>query len=98
MERTTNGIRSVMFDEIEKFLRGEVNAEHLNALKSGFGVILNTVEKDLQAVKIVSDLRRGRDQPQTIADLNLNLKLGGSVIGALQDAAGETKDEGADGG
>ena len=88
MERSTEGIRSVMFDQIERFLKGEVDANHLNALKAGFTVILSTVEKDLQAQKMVSDLRRGRDQPQCVADLNLNLKLGGSVVSALNDAAG----------
>lgn len=93
MERTTEGIRSVMFEQIERFLKGQVNAEHLNALKAGFGVILNTVEKDLQAQKMVSDLRRGRDQPQCVADLNLNLKLGGSVRVAIQDAAGVEGDQ-----
>lgn len=75
MERTTAGIRDTMFDEIEKYLKGEKSAEHLMALKAGFSVILGTVDKDIQAAKLLAETRGGKGQPRSLASLNLNLLL-----------------------
>jgi hypothetical protein len=75
MERSTAGIRDVMFDEIEKYLKGEKSADHLHALKAGFSTVLATVDKDIQAAKMIADARGGKNQPRSVADLNLNLLL-----------------------
>ena len=85
IERSTQGIRDVMFEDIARFRRGEVQAGYLHELKAGFSTILSSVDKDLAALKIMSDHRRGTDMPQAIANLNLNLLLGGSVAPTLTD-------------
>lgn len=90
IERSTQGIRDVMFADIARFRRGEVPAGYLHELKAGFSPILSSVDKDLTALKIMSDHRRGNDMPQAIANLNLNLMLGGTVTPTLTDETAST--------
>lgn len=75
MEKTTEGLRDVLFDELEKFLCGDVDSEHVRTVTKATGAILATVSKDLEAAKLLHEVNEGRDQPRSIADLNLNLML-----------------------
>lgn len=84
IERSTQGIRDVMFADIARFRRGEVPPGYLHELKAGFSTILSAVDKDLMALKIMADNRRGNDMPQSVANLNLNLMLGGSATPTLE--------------
>lgn len=75
MKRTTEGLRDVLFAELESFLRGDVDGEHVKTVTRATGAILATVAKDLEAARLVADLRSQRDQPRSVADLNLDLLL-----------------------
>ena len=75
MNRTTEGLRDVLFDELRDFLTGTVDSEHVKSVTRCSGAILATVAKDLEAARLVADMRLGRDQPVSVADLNLNLLL-----------------------
>lgn len=75
MKRTTEGLRDVLFDELEKFISGEVDSEHVKTVTRATGAIMATVAKDLEAAKLLHEVNEGRDQPRSIADLNLNLML-----------------------
>lgn len=75
MKRTTEGLREMLFKELEDFLKGEVDSDHVKTVTKATGAILQTVAKDLEAARLLSELNRGRDQPRSIADLNLNLML-----------------------
>lgn len=87
IERSTSGIRDLMFSKAEQFMRGEVDSEHIKSLESTFTVILKTVQVDLQALKMAADQRRERGGPREVADLHLNLKLGGSVSAGIASIA-----------
>lgn len=75
MKKTTEGLRDVMFRELERYLAGDVDAEHVRTVVKATGSILATVAKDLEAAKLLHEINEGRDQPRVIADLNLNLLL-----------------------
>lgn len=75
MNKSTEGLRTVLFDELEKFLAGKVDSEHVKTVTRATGAILATVAKDLEAARMLSDMNLGRDQPRSVADLNLNLLL-----------------------
>jgi hypothetical protein len=75
MNKTTEGLRDILFDELECFLTGKVDSEHVRTVTKATGAILATVAKDLEAAKLLHDMNAGKDRPRTIADLNLNLLL-----------------------
>jgi hypothetical protein len=75
MNKTTEGLRDILFDELDSFLKGKVDSDHVRTVTKATGAILATVAKDLEAAKLLHDMNTGRDQPRTIADLNLNLLL-----------------------
>lgn len=75
MNRTTEGLRDVLFSELESFLTGKVDSEHVKTVTRATGAILATVAKDLEAARLISDMKNERDKPRSIADLNLNLLL-----------------------
>ena len=73
--RTTEGLRDVLFDELDGFLAGKFDTEHAKTVTTITGSILNTVQKDLEAVKMLNVMNQGKDQPKAVADLALNLIL-----------------------
>lgn len=75
INRTTEGLRDMLFVELEKFMAGEVDSEHVKTVTKATGCILATVAKDLEAAKLLHEMNQGRDQPRSIADLSLNLML-----------------------
>ncbi len=75
MNKTTEGLRDILFEELDGFLSGKFDSEHVRTVTKATGAILATVAKDLEAAKLLHDMNAGRDQPRTIADLNLNLLL-----------------------
>ena len=75
IERTTEGLRDMLFTELEGFLSGNVDSEHVKSVTKVAGAILQTVAKDIEAAKLLHEMNQGRDQPRSIADLRLNLLL-----------------------
>ena len=75
MKRTTEGLRDVLFKELESFLSGEVDGDHVKTVTRATGAILGTVAKDLEAARLLHTLSTERDKPRSIADLNLNILL-----------------------
>ncbi len=73
--RTTEGLRDILFEEMERFLDGKVEDTHVNAITKITGSILKTVVVDLEAKKMVERMNSGRDQDKAVGDLNLNLLL-----------------------
>ena len=75
MKRTTQGLRDVLFNELEMFLSGDVSSDHVATVTKATGAILATVAKDIEAAKLLNEMRKENDQPKSIADLHLNLML-----------------------
>ncbi|MCP3849470.1 MAG: hypothetical protein GY694_04415 [Gammaproteobacteria bacterium] len=75
VKKTTEGLRDLLFQEIEDFLEGKVDSDHVKTITKASGAIMTTVAKDLEAAKLMHLMNEGRDRNKTIADLNLNLML-----------------------
>ena len=75
MKKSTQGLREVLFDELDAFLSGKVDSDHVKAVTRLTGGILATVAKDLEAAKFLNEISKDRNTPQAVADLNLNLLL-----------------------
>ena len=73
--RTTAGLRDMLFNELDSFLGGKIDKDHVDAVTKLTSTILKTVAKDLEAAKMLRDMNAGSDIPKAIADLNLNLVL-----------------------
>jgi D-arabinose 1-dehydrogenase-like Zn-dependent alcohol dehydrogenase len=78
--RSTAGMRDVLFDTMERFLNGEVDANHVGAINKSVHTICQTVAMDLAAQKMLSDMKKSGElvppgTPKSVADLNLNLML-----------------------
>ena len=75
MNKSTEGLRDLLFQELAGFLAGELDSSHVKTVTRLTGAILATVAKDMEAAALLKDLNLGRDQPRTLSDLNLNLLL-----------------------
>ena len=73
--RTTEGMRDLLFDELDRFLSGAVDETHVKAVTQITGSILKTVVVDLEAKRMIEKMNTGRDQNKAIGDLNLNIML-----------------------
>lgn len=76
MERTTTGLRDLLFDELENFMHGRVTHDHVTTTTKISNSILATVSKDLEAAKLAHAMSSNNgNQPKAIADLGLNIML-----------------------
>ncbi len=73
--RTTEGLRDMLFEELDKFKSGKLDKDHVDAVTKISNTIMKTVVVDLEAAKLLKDFNAGKDTPQAIADLNLNIML-----------------------
>jgi len=73
--QTTEGLRGMLFEELENFLNGSVDHDHVKSVTKITNSILQTVTKDLEAAKMAGDMAKEARTPKSIADLNLNIML-----------------------
>lgn len=78
--RSTAGLRDVAFDTLEKFLAGEVNADHVKAVNGTISTICQTVALDLKAADQLREMKKSGElappgAPKAVADLRLNIAL-----------------------
>lgn len=74
IDRSTEGIRDFIFDEMERLANGETDIERLKVMSKAGDTILKSAAIDLQARRMLSQ-ERGSREPKQIADLNLNIML-----------------------
>ena len=75
VKKTTEGLRDLLFQEIEDFLGGKVDSDHVKTITKASGAIMTTVAKDLEAAKLIHSMNEGRDESKAIANLNLDIAL-----------------------
>lgn len=75
MNRSTEGLRDVLFDTLERFQKKEIDASHVKAVTSLTNSILATVAKDLEAARLLDDLKDPH-KPKSLGDMRLSLPLG----------------------
>ena len=75
IERTTEGLRDMLMNELENYLNGMTTTERMEVITKATTAVCKTLVVDLEARKMLERINNGRDQPKCIADLNLNLAL-----------------------
>lgn len=74
MNRSTEGLRDVLFDTLEKFQSGKVDSAHVKAITSLTNGILATVAKDLEAIRLLDELQ-DPNKPKSLGEMRLSLPL-----------------------
>ena len=72
--RTSEGLRSTLFDTLDAFLTGAIDAETARTTTKIASTILKSVAIDIEHKKLVHQMTQ-LEGPQAVADLNLNLRL-----------------------
>jgi hypothetical protein len=75
IERTTSGLRTMMMNELEDYLNGLNTTERMNTVSKATTAVCRTIVVDLEARKMLERMNAGKDIPQAIANLNLNLSI-----------------------
>lgn len=73
IERTTKGLRDVLFETLEDYIKGDCDAAHVSTIAKTANAILSTVNTDLNAAKTMQFIRNSGG-----GDVDFNLKLGSS--------------------
>lgn len=76
VKRTTEGLRNALFDELDNFLSGKVDAAHVNTVTRATGAILSVIAKDIQYAQLINDMNRNKEPSKQLSDLRLNILLG----------------------
>ena len=72
---TTEGLRVMLLKELEDYINGVNTTERMETVNKSVSVLCKTLVVDLEAKKMVDRFHSNKDQPKSIADLNLNLLL-----------------------
>ena len=75
IERTTDGLRSMLLDELENYINGINTTERMETVTKATTAVCKTLVVDLEAKKMLERMNVGNDKPKSIADLNLNMML-----------------------
>ena len=78
IDRTTEGIRDFIFDEMERLANGQSDIDRLKAMSKASDTILKSAALDITMRKLVNDEKKNGG-PKEVADMNLNLKLSGQT-------------------
>lgn len=74
IERTTQGLRDALFQTLDSYNNGEVDAAHVSTVTKTVNAILATVNTDLNAAKTMAFIKNSGG-----GDADFNLRLGSSI-------------------
>ena len=72
--RTSEGLRSTLFDTLDKFLSGQIDVQQAKTVAKLADSLLKSVAVDLEYKRLVHDIG-AREGPQAVANLNLNILM-----------------------
>lgn len=78
IERTTEGLRDMLLNEMEDYINGINTKERLDTITKTTTAICKTLVIDIEAKKMLQRMNVGNESgdQKTIADLNLNMTIG----------------------
>ncbi len=76
--RTSEGLRSTLFDTLDKFINGEIDSQSAKVVAKLADSLLKSVAIDLEHKRLISDLTRA-EGPQAVANLHLNVVMAPSL-------------------
>ena len=72
--RTSEGLRNTLFETLDSFLKGDIDAAHAKTVAKIADSLLKSVAIDLEYKRLVEDIGTKRG-PQAVASLNLNIEM-----------------------
>lgn len=72
--RTSEGLRSTLFDTLDAFLNGEIDAINAKTVAKLADSLLKSVALDLEHKRLITELTK-TNTSGAIADLNLNILM-----------------------
>lgn len=76
--RTSEGLRSTLFDTLDKFVNGEIDSVTAKTVAKLADSLLKSVAVDLEHKRLMVDLTKS-EGPQAVAALRLNIKMTGDI-------------------
>ena len=75
VKRTSEGLRSVLFDTLDKFISGEIDSVQAKTVAKLGDSLLKSVAIDLEHKRLMLDLIKDQDpqSPKTLANMNLDI-------------------------
>ena len=73
--RSSDGLRKTLFETLEKFVNGEIDAIQAKTIAKVADSILKSAAIDLETQRLVRDLVGQNGERKEIADLHLNVML-----------------------
>ena len=75
IKRTSEGLRSVLFDTLDKFISGEIDSVQAKTVAKLGDSLLKSVAIDLEHKRLMLDLIKDQDphSPKTLANMNLDI-------------------------
>lgn len=83
--RTSEGLRSTLFDTLDKFLNGEIDSVSAKTVAKLADSLLKSVAVDLEYKRLVREITN-TSGPQSVADLNLNILMAPTEAAVPQGA------------
>lgn len=66
MERTTNALTNLLFEEIEKLHKGDIDKKHLDATVKASRGIMNIYGKKLSTIRLQHTINKGKSNSEKI--------------------------------
>ena len=84
--RTSEGLRSTLFETLDKFLNGDIDAQSAKVVAKLADSLLKSVAVDLEYKRLVSDMAR-TDGPSSVSNLKLNIAMAPVIENEAKEAA-----------
>jgi len=81
--RTTQGLRTLLLDQLEEFLNGNISVEQAKTTARMSGAVMQTVFADLEHKRLSLMKFPGNPEDGSVANLGLNIDLGCESIKKL---------------
>ena len=74
--RTSEGLRATLFDTLDRFVNGQIDAIEAKTIAKLSDSLLKSVSLDMEYKRMMNDLIATKGPEKAIADMNLNIVMG----------------------
>jgi len=73
--RTSEGLRSTLFDTLDKFLNSEIDVAQAKTVAKLADSLLKSIAVDLEYKRLIQDIGLRNSGPQAVIDMKLNILM-----------------------
>jgi len=74
--RTSEGLRATLFDTLDRFINGQIDATEAKTIAKLSDSLLKSVSLDMEYKRMINDMITTKGPDRAIADMNLNIVMG----------------------